>query len=230
MEQLFQIEIWIALVGAACISGWLIGDWNGSNRIQRLIGSDQRIDNHDWEPLPKALKRNAPVTQHDAVSKAFETITEPISTSFERVADPALVQAAGLSFDPGSSPIDLMHPSKTQAVVKRTVDRMPSLADLHAQAEAIRRTDRVWDHLETGIDYDQVDTKSAEILTHYKSSIKALHQLPPQRKVDQPEAGLPRFADAAPVSPFFEDTASTDSALKKRGGAIRRQRDESLAD
>ncbi|MEL7188448.1 MAG: hypothetical protein AAGK17_02760, partial [Pseudomonadota bacterium] len=69
MEQLFAVEIWVTLIGAACITGWLIGDWNGSERMRRLIGMDDEQNHYDWEPLRRPEKLAAPHPSQNSFSQ-----------------------------------------------------------------------------------------------------------------------------------------------------------------
>ncbi|KWV91605.1 hypothetical protein AUC45_10305 [Erythrobacter sp. YT30] len=202
----------MALTGALCITGWLIGDWNGSERMRRLIGEHDQIGQADWEPLKRASKRGA-----------VRSSLQHLET--KRFEDQVSAKIALASAEHEQRPT----PQIEREHLTRRIDAMPSLADLHAEAEAIRRSGRVWDSLETGIDYEQIDPHSAKVLTSYKNSIARLQKLEGPAHSDRLELELPRFADVAPVSPFFQSADQTGEPSLQGDTFSRETRDKALA-
>ncbi len=238
VEQLFAFEIWLALIGVSCITGWLVGDWNGSERMRRLIGVDQRLGHFDWEPLKKPGKYSdtVPKTHKNKTKSSVAVKSQQVNDALARERNKTILsnpvrqsdgKRAKASLELEFTALDATD-SRDQPE-RKLLDRMPPLSELHAQAEAIRRSDRVWDNLETGIDFGQIDPHSAKLLANYKASIEALQDLGCRKSRGQFELDLPRFSDAAPVSPFFNDAGRQSENSQKRTTRFKDQHDNTLS-
>lgn len=104
---------------------------------------------------------------------------------------------------------------KPQTISRHGCPASPSLAELHDQALAIRQNNTVWDPLELGLDFGRLKPNPATILDHYRTAIEAMDQMgansPDDRSKGEPGRELPRFADAAPLSPFFKSEANASN-------------------
>lgn len=188
MEHIIGMEVWMALAGATCITGWLIGDWNGAERMRNLIDSDIDLG-EEWGPLKTGSD------QDGACPKPGPSSPSPAVFAF--------------SDERADSHIDELNATA-------------SLERLRNEAESIRRKDRVWDHLEVGLDYSSVDPVSSSILQNYRKSVENLQHINrsensfdlagdawcASKKATRTSAP-PGTPSQAP-SPFFRDDQSCD--------------------
>ncbi|MEM6908112.1 MAG: hypothetical protein AAF494_05490 [Pseudomonadota bacterium] len=203
MGQIIAFEVWLVLVTAPCVIAWIIGERHGAARMRKLSESAAIGSLADLTPLSPAPKSHAAQQAHSAVKRAA-----PMRAP--SAADDSAVRS-GRSVAPGGLQSELIEPSflaaeRAAAVAhrKETFDGMPSLSELHAQAERIRREGRVWDDPEVQLSLTQVDPISARVLDHYQTSIDELQRVTGWSGTLLNPADLmrerPRFADAAPVS------------------------------
>lgn len=85
---------------------------------------------------------------------------------------------------------------------RETFDGMPSLAELQAQTQQIRQSDRIWESADLTLSAMTPNTISNRVLEHYRGSIDELarHNSGQIRDVAGfTDDDLPRFSDAAPI-------------------------------
>lgn len=115
-------------------------------------------DLHGAARMRRMIEANDPIDPTDVVGTSTKTIRIPVALG-----------SPSASLSPDGEKADSRPPKQ-----KDTFTDMPSLADLHAQAQRIRETDRVWEDDKAGVDPSSTDPISARILQHYRGSINEL--------------------------------------------------------
>ncbi|MEM7666468.1 MAG: hypothetical protein AAF250_11480 [Pseudomonadota bacterium] len=104
---------------------------------------------------------------------------------------------------------------------RETFDGMPSLAELQAQTQKIRQSDRVWESADLTLSPIAPDPVSTRVLEHYRGSIDELARRnsglnrKPKQLVDD---DLPRFSDAAPVQ--LDERIGSEPAGSRFSGTL----------
>ncbi len=214
MEHFVSLEIWAVLAAAPCIISWLLGEMHGAARTRKMIDAERApATPKAFSPVQHARNSAPLLVKASVVTKPEKQVAQdaPAALSDER-ARPVTVHNPGA---PAKVTSPVGHSAQREPVQSRrrreAFDNMPSVAELHAQAELIRESGMVWDDPNLSENLRKTDPISARVLQHYRSSINELARcnVGVDRKTlvrveddtNPPEQDFPRFADVAPVSP-----------------------------
>ncbi len=215
MEHFISLEIWAIMVAAPCIISWFLGEMYGAARVRKLMEGSGPDDDHlatvaapasaDCEAErtlifgPRDVMVPAPGAPYDSERYADRSagIPEPVGCN-PRAKEHVATKSMQRSADPIQS-----------RRRREAFDGMPSVAELHAQAQRIRESDAVWDDPDLKGSLRETDPISARVLQHYVGSINELARCnarlendcaSPLRRADDDSIDvLPRFAGAAPM-------------------------------
>ncbi len=213
MEHFVSLEIWAVLAAAPCIISWFLGEMHGAARLRKMIEAEQA------QAVPKAIG-SAPDFRNSAplLVKATDVIETDKSKASNAVVATTEERAKAIIAPAPSAPLTVTapvgHSAQREPVQSRrrreAFDDMPSVAELHAQAELIRESGMVWDDPDLSENLRKTDPISARVLQHYLGSINELARCNAgvDRKIlvraddlsNTQNAEFPRFSDAAPVS------------------------------
>ncbi len=199
-----QLEIWAVLVAAPCIIAWFLGEMHGAARLRRMIENESSAvfpnvtvasmsQPADRKIIPAIRERERSGRE---VRAPATSISKPLAN--EQVA----------AWPDRSSPMQSIDANRRR---KEAFDRMPSIAELHMQAQQIRKDGKVWDDPELSDNLLKTDPISARVLQHYVGSItelarcnarlddEARPQCPNSSPV--PGDGITHSPEASPIAP-----------------------------
>ena len=181
MEHFVSLEIWAVMVAAPFMIGWFLGEIHGVARIRKIVEGDQ---------TPSAPKAIGP------------------SPNVENPSSFVVKATAAVGID---EPVD-QHAQREPVQSRRrreAFDGMPSVAELHLQAQKIRKNGMVWSDPELSANMRKTDPISARVLQHYRGSIDELARcnvelngtaLVGEDNAVGSHSDFPRFSDAAPIA------------------------------
>ncbi|MEM6476363.1 MAG: hypothetical protein AAF687_09370 [Pseudomonadota bacterium] len=170
MSGFIALELMIALCVAPCILCWILGEMHGAARMRALLRSAGGFAEPVGPISPPLLNPFA-----DRAMRAEPSIKreapEPASPAEEPILGPTLPPA-----DPPSVATQIKARER-----RATFDDMPSLVDLHEQAQNIRNSARLWEDGEALQNLRDSDPGLDRILRHYQGSISAMAGTTPDR-------------------------------------------------
>ncbi|MGB3469209.1 MAG: hypothetical protein WBA51_00120 [Erythrobacter sp.] len=201
MDSWVEAGTWSLLTAALCTGSWLVGEVVGAARSRRIFAASQPGLAEDMPVGALVVEewRLAGAPSRAAQARGGPSVT-PVSTRSAACAPQDRAEA--LSLEPEDQVIESEHKRRRREMFAQ----MPPLAELRANADAMRRTQSllgvasqsVWDDPSLREGRVNADPIAERVLGHYRQSICEL------RSVNGEDDGLPDglvYADTAMKQP-----------------------------